>query len=177
MKTYIFFLVMLSLFSSCQENPLGSKPKAGSNFHPGLGAPPRITSISPNQGSIIGGTNITISGTGFTPDSVIKIGGYSCAQTTYNSSTRIVCLTSSSTVGTKNISVLNKDKQGHILPQSFTFIQESTGAPGFGVVSGGKRSTSASHMLQTTVGEPVNGQVMTGTTTQMRVGVQGILFE
>ncbi|MCM2348377.1 MAG: IPT/TIG domain-containing protein [Bacteriovoracaceae bacterium] len=177
MKKYFFLFVMLALLSSCQENPLGSNPKAGPNFHPGLNAPPRITSISPNQGAYIGGTNITLTGDGFQLGITVKIGNTNCSQITYHSATRVVCLTPAHTMGPKDIYVENKDKQNFSLASAYTYITNVSGTPGFGVGSGGQQAASASMRLNTTIGEALNSKVMTGATMQMRVGVQGILFE
>lgn len=176
MKSNVYLCLLLTLFTSCQENPLGSKATIGSNFYPGLGAPPQITLVSPNNGPSIGGTNITVTGTGFTLNSIIKIGGVPCGLKTYVSPTSIVCLTPPHTIGAKDLLIENSDGRKHVFAQSFNYISNVAGTPGFGIVSGGKKTTSASLSMQSTIGEPIIGETMTGVTTQLKVGVSGILF-
>lgn len=176
MRTTLYLMLIFTFFSSCQENPLGSATTVDANFHPGLDAPPKISSISPDQGPFVGGTNITLTGSGFTPESKIKMGGTACSQITYLSPASIVCLTPQHSMGVKDILIENKDGQKHTFSQSFTYISNVSGTPGFAIVSGGNSSGSTSLKMQSTVGEPVLGETMTGTTTQLRVGVSGILF-
>eukprot|EP00049_Salpingoeca_infusionum_P016727 m.345219 g.345219 ORF g.345219 m.345219 type:complete len:3928 (+) comp16139_c0_seq5:247-12030(+) len=58
---------------------------------------PVVTSISPRQGSSLGGTTVTLSGTGLpTGDPTVMINGYSC-DVSSASSTSIVCVTSKRT--------------------------------------------------------------------------------
>lgn len=174
----ILSIIVVSIFlTACQENPMGTKSSIGANFYPGLGIPPKIVSISPNKGPFVGGTNITLNGVGFTKGSRIKIGGTTCSQMTYVSPVRVICLTPQHTIGPKDIKIENADGQNETLTQAFTYISNIAGTPGFGIVSGGRISESTNLKLQSTFGDPLSGQTMTGVTTQLRVGVRGILFQ
>lgn len=175
-KSPCAFLVLTFLLTSCQENPLAGKSTVGSNFHPGIKEAPQILSVSPTQGPEIGGTNVTITGRAFQPTSLIKIGNINCAQLNYISSTTLVCLTPQHATGLKDVLVLNKDGQKFLKEKVFTYIANLSNSPGFGINSGGKPSTSTTMQMNSTIGDPIQGEVMTGTTIQMRVGVQGILF-
>lgn len=174
-KPYSLLFLMM-LLSSCQENPLAGKSTVAANFHPGIKAPPKITSISPTQGPYVGGTNITITGVAFQPTATVKIGELNCAQLTYVSQTTLICLTPQHTMGVKDVLIVNKDGQKDQKANAFTYISNVSSTPGFGINSGGKKAIGTTMQMDSTIGEPVQGEVMTGPTVQMRVGVQGILF-
>jgi hypothetical protein len=55
--------------------------------------PPTVTGISPNTGSALGGTTVTITGTGFTNVVYVSFGGYGAQSFTINSDTSITALT------------------------------------------------------------------------------------
>lgn len=175
MKTTIA-LFGLFFLSSCQNNPLGTESKSGSNFYPGLGIAPTISSISPNNGPVAGGTNITLTGRGFTSQSKIKIGGTLCTQTTFYSPTKAVCMTPSHTIGVKDISIENLDQQKSTLAAAYTYSSNILGKPGFGINSGGIRAVGTTVSLSPSIGEPIQGDTMLGVTTQLRTGVKSIIF-
>ena len=172
----ILFLFMISFATSCQENPLGKKVNIGSNFSPGLDAPPKIQSLSPTQGTNIGGTNISIRGTGLKISSKVKIGGIDCAQITFVSSTNLICLTPALNLGLKDISIENLDGQKFTVSSAFTIIANIASLPGMGIYSGGKTSQGSTLKLHSTIGSPILEETMLGTTVQLKVGVNGIIF-
>lgn len=55
--------------------------------------PPSITSVSPNNGPRTGGTRITITGSGFSAGSTVKVGGTNCLDPVLTGTTQIVCTT------------------------------------------------------------------------------------
>ena len=65
-----------------------------------------ISSISPNGGSIYGGTEVTISGNGFSSinNTQVRFGSSAC-QITSLSVTSLTCVTSSSTAGQVNVQI------------------------------------------------------------------------
>ncbi len=166
----------LLLLSSCQNNPLGTESKSGANFFPGLGLAPLISSVSPNNGPIAGGTNITINGKNFTSRTKVKVGGISCSQITFYDPTRIVCMTPSHSLGIKDIYIENVDQQKFTLSGVFTYVSNINGIPGFGISSGGQRAVGSTMSMTSVMGEPIQSETMLGVTTQLRVGVGGILF-
>jgi hypothetical protein len=71
-------------------------------------AAPTITSISPNLGSVNGGTNVIITGTNFTGSTAVTFGGTNATTYTVNSDTQITCVTPSrDNVGTVSVVVTN----------------------------------------------------------------------
>jgi hypothetical protein len=55
--------------------------------------PPIVTGISPNTGTALGGTTVTITGTGFTNVVYVSFGGYAAQSFTINSDTSITVVT------------------------------------------------------------------------------------
>ena len=68
--------------------------------------PPTLSGIQPASGPTAGGTNVTISGSGFVSPATVTIGGNSCSVTS-SSATSIRCQTSSMAAGAQNVVVTN----------------------------------------------------------------------
>jgi hypothetical protein len=71
-------------------------------------AAPTITKLSPKSGSTAGGTSVTITGTGFTPDATVSFGsGNAATSVTYVSSTELIAVSPphSATSGFVNVTV------------------------------------------------------------------------
>ncbi|XP_078395885.1 PKHD1 like 1, tandem duplicate 1 [Cetorhinus maximus] len=79
-----------------------------------------VTNISPSLGSTEGGTILTISGYGFTPNSMVLVGGRSCLLLT-ESPVEKKCSTPAGPVGVSNISLI-ADGISNTVPFSFTYI-------------------------------------------------------
>ncbi len=86
--------------------------------------PPTITTVTPSQGSISGGTNILITGTNFdtaNPNDIsITLGTETCTRISSNATT-ITCRTSSSSAGVVNVVIENPDGQTAVLALGFTY--------------------------------------------------------
>jgi hypothetical protein len=54
--------------------------------------PPTVTGVSPNSGTALGGTTVTITGTGFTNAVYVSFGGYAAQSFTVNSDTSITAV-------------------------------------------------------------------------------------
>src|SRR4051794_10795133 len=65
---------------------------------------PVVTGVAPNQGSTAGGTPVTISGSGFTGATAVKVGAALASGMTVLSSTQITAITPPGT-GTANVTV------------------------------------------------------------------------
>ena len=91
-------------------------------------AAPTVTSITPTTGSTVGGTSVTITGTGFSSGATVSIGS-SCSSITVVSATSITCTTGSSTAGAKNVVVTNSDTQSGTLTSGFTYQAPDTTPP------------------------------------------------
>ena len=92
---------------------------------------PTITSISPDNGPIAGGTNVTITGTGFENGATVKIGGVTCAIVSVTA-TQIVCTTGAHAAGDVNVRVDNPDEQYDVLTDGFTYEGNGGGGNGGG---------------------------------------------
>ena len=69
-------------------------------------APPTITSLSPSSGLTLGGTSVTIKGTGFdSPDTAVWFGGTKALSCTVDSGTQITAVTPASSAGTVRVAV------------------------------------------------------------------------
>lgn len=97
---------------------------------PGSAAGPTITSISPNSGSVNGGTPVTITGTGFASGATVTIGGVAATNVAVASATQISATTGASgTPGTVNV-VVTVSGQSATLTGGFTYSSStSTPAP------------------------------------------------
>jgi len=96
---------------------------------------PTVDSISPDSGSIDGGTHVTITGTGFVAGAIVNIGspGPPCTDIVVVSSTEITCVTQSDSAGPADVVVLNPD------------TGEGTLVGGFNYAVGGYMTTNTNH--------------------------------
>jgi len=85
------------------------------------GPAPTVTSVTPNSGSTLGGTDITITGTGFSAGVTVKIGGVP-ATVGVVTSTTIATTTPAGTVGAKDIVVTNTDSQTVTATGLFSYV-------------------------------------------------------
>lgn len=85
---------------------------------------PTVTGVSPNHGTIAGGTSVTVTGTGFNaawPGPVL-FGASTATSVVVVSPTEITCVTPAATGnGTCSVSVVNGDNQVGDLASAFTF--------------------------------------------------------
>jgi hypothetical protein len=90
---------------------------------------PTVTSISPNSGTINGGTVVSITGTGFLGGATVSVGGSAATGVTVVNSTSITATTPAHAAGTVNVIVTNSDTQSGTLTQGFTYTTVSNPAP------------------------------------------------
>ncbi len=101
---------------------------------------PSVTAISPNSGSINGGTAVSITGTGFLAGATVRLGGTAATGVTVVSSTSITATTAASAAGAADVVVTNTDSQNGTLTQGFTYVAPPTVtavSPSSGPPSGG----------------------------------------
>ena len=109
---------------------------------------PAVTSISPNSGTINGGTVVSITGTGFLGGATVSVGGSAATGVTVVNSTSITATTPAHAAGTVNVIVTNSDTQSGTLTQGFTYttIQSGTDADrDLARVRNGRRWYSSDH--------------------------------
>src|SRR6202142_3523065 len=86
---------------------------------------PTVTSISPNSGTINGGTAVTVRGTGFLTGATLKLGGTAATSVTVVNSTTISATTPAHAAGATSVVVTNTDAKSGTLNNGYTF----TGPP------------------------------------------------
>jgi hypothetical protein len=82
---------------------------------------PTVTSIWQNTGPITGGTNVTITGTGFVSGATVSFGGSACGSVSVTNPTSLTCTTTSHAAGIVSVTVTNVDTQSVSFPTSFTY--------------------------------------------------------
>ena len=95
---------------------------------PGSAAAPMITSITPDSGSVNGGTPVTIVGTGFSSGATVTIGGVAATNVSVGGATQINATTGATgTPGTADV-VVTVGGQSATFTGGFTY-SSSTGTP------------------------------------------------
>lgn len=105
---------------------------------------PTVISVTPTTGSTLGGTTLTVNGSGFISNVVtsVSIGGASCAVQAAPpvTASQLTCITSSNTQGLKDVVVTNaNDGQSGTLTGGFTYYPPPTitaVTPSYGPVAG-----------------------------------------
>ena len=82
--------------------------------------PPAITGVSPTNGSALGGTVVTITGSNFISGAAVSFGGVAAASVTFNSSSQLVATTPALSAGVVNVQVTNPDSQSATTTNAFT---------------------------------------------------------
>ena len=109
---------------------------------PGFVPTPRLTAISTTSGPTSGGTSITITGTGFTPDTRVSFGSSEAKSFTVISSTQVTAVSPAEPGGTVDVTVTNSggtsatssaDKFTFIAPPTVTGVSPSSGPLAGGV--------------------------------------------
>jgi formylglycine-generating enzyme required for sulfatase activity len=124
-----------------------------------------ITSITPNQGCIIGGTQITITGTYLGSTSAVTIGGTSATSFTVINQNTVQAATPAGTEGPANVGVTTA--AGTITAtQQFTYMPASVSsiAPNTGITTGGFQITITGAYLALTTGVSIGGAPCTAVT-------------
>ncbi|MGH9557039.1 MAG: beta strand repeat-containing protein, partial [Terriglobales bacterium] len=125
------------VWSGC-GGPGGDPPKA---FTTG----PAIASITPNSGASTGGTNITITGTGFSSGARVFLGAMEATGVTVLSGGQITAVTPAQASGSVTVEVRNRGTGGSaFLSNGFTYtagIAISSISPNSGSINGGASVT------------------------------------
>ncbi len=102
--------------------------------------PPVLTSVSPANGPVQGGTLITLTGTDFLPGASVRLGGVPAFAVTVTSPTTATALTNSNAAGVVDVVLTNPDLQTSTLAAAFTYDPAPTLAsisPISGTTTGG----------------------------------------
>jgi len=107
-------------------------------------APPEITTVTPNSGTTLGGTSVTISGRFFGSGATVTIGSVPCASMSVDFSSQITCVSPAHAAGVVDVVVTNSDGQSDTLASAFTFVEPPTVtsiSPATGTTGGGTTVT------------------------------------
>jgi hypothetical protein len=93
-----------------------------------------VTSVSPNFGTVTGGTNVTINGTNFAAGAAVTFGGTAATNVVVVSSIKITAKTPVHVAGAVNVTVTNTDTSTGTLTNGYTYNAQVGDANGDGVV-------------------------------------------
>ncbi|MHB8799704.1 MAG: IPT/TIG domain-containing protein [Thermoanaerobaculia bacterium] len=136
--------------------------------------PPTIVSASPSTGTTEGGTQVTISGTGFQTGATVTFGGTSATNVNVSSTTTLTATTPARAAGTVTIAVSNPDGGSGSLTDGYTYVAPPLSVTGItprtGVTSGGTLVTVSgtgfvSGATVTFRGAPATGVVFQNSTS------------
>lgn len=105
--------------SGLDFGPAGEPGQVTITFIPGPA--PTVSSISPSSGARAGGTNVTITGTGFQSGATVTIGGASATSVTVVDDTQITAVTPVGGSAAANVVVTNVDTQFATLVGGFVY--------------------------------------------------------
>ena len=86
-----------------------------------LQAPPSVSAVAPNSGSTLGGTVVTVTGTGFQTGAVVRFGGTAATNVSVSNSTTLVATTPAHAPGAVTVQIVNADTQSGSLANAFTY--------------------------------------------------------
>ncbi len=84
--------------------------------------PPTVTAIDPTTGESAGGTDVTITGTGFTSDLTVEFGGVPATVVTLVDAQTLVATTPAATDGAVNVTVTSGTFGSIVAPEQFVFF-------------------------------------------------------
>ncbi len=152
-------------------NTSGTNGTGTYTFNP----PPTISSISPNSGSTLGGTVVTVTGTGFLAGANVSLSG-SLLILSSVTSTQIVGTTQSHVAGAVNVTVTNPDVQSATLPGGFTYVPPptvSSVSPNAGSSGGGTFATVTGTGFLAGATVTLGGTLLTGVTVVSSTTITG----
>ena len=124
--------------------------------------PGTITSVTPLQGSILGGTQITINGTTLGGTLAVEVGGVACTSLQVLSTTLVKAVTPAGTAGEVAITVISAAGTG-FAPSPYTYVQNSIASvtPNQGGFSGGNAITITGAFLNGATSVRIGGVACT----------------
>ena len=85
-------------------------------------APPTVTSVTPNTGSISGGADVAIAGANFVSGATVTFGGVAANPVAFISSTSLIATIPAHAAGMVDVVVTNPDTQIGTLENGFTYL-------------------------------------------------------
>jgi hypothetical protein len=133
-----------------------------------LGAAPGVTGVTPNNGPIAGGTNVTVSGSNFVTGATVTIGGTAATSVTVVNATTITATTPAHAAGAVAVVVTNPDAQSGTLANGFTYLGPAPGVtsvtPSSGPIAGGTSITVSGSNFVTGATMTIGGTAATNVT-------------
>ena len=83
-----------------------------------------VTSVSPNFGTVTGGTNVTVNGTNFAAGATVTFGGTAATNVVVVSGIKITAKTPAHTAGVVNVTVTNTDTSTGTLTSGYTYTAQ-----------------------------------------------------
>lgn len=104
--------------------------------------PPTVTSVAPANGTSLGGTSVTITGTGFSAGARATFGGTAATSVVVSSATSITAVAPAHSAGVVDVVVTNLDNQAGTLAASYTYVAAAaptvtSASPSSGTTGGG----------------------------------------
>lgn len=130
--------------------------------------PPRIDTITPDEGPTFGGDIVTLIGAGFLPGMLVRIDGTACGTVEVVSDTRARCVSPPGERGAADVVVTNPDGQSNTRPGLYTYVGVSV-VPDHGLPVGFTRVVVRAAGLAPGVVVTFSGQVAAcerGSTTE-----------
>jgi hypothetical protein len=106
--------------------------------------PPTVSSVSPNSGSTLGGTAVTITGANFAAGATVTFGGAAGTNVVVVNSTTITATTPAGSAGAVTVTVTNPGSQSGSLTNGYTYVVVPTVtsvSPNSGSTAGGTAVT------------------------------------
>ena len=153
------FFYQVSAVNSVGEGAK-SNELSGTATAPPPAPAPTVTSVSPASGPTLGGTSVTISGSGFVSGASASLGGSALAGTIVVNATTITGTPGAHAAGAVNVVVTNADAQTGTCAGCYTYADT---APVISGVSASPNKTSAKITWRTNV--PADSQVEYGRTS------------
>jgi virginiamycin B lyase len=83
---------------------------------------PRILSVFPDEGPAVGGTKVSVVGSGFTEDMNVAVGGAGCVNIKLGSSQTLTCTTTRAQPGRSDVTAIPKNLQSWSLKNGFNYL-------------------------------------------------------
>jgi IPT/TIG domain len=123
-----------------------------------VGPAPKVTSLSPVQGSTAGGDTVTITGTDFAAGRKVTFGNLD-ATTVSSTPTSITVTTPPHAAGKVDVAVINEDQQQHVIKDGFEYVEP---VPGGGADAGADATTGAAATGAAATGEEQDIEAVDG---------------
>lgn len=105
---------------------------------------PTVTNVALSAGALAGGTNVTVTGTGFLANATVDFGGSDCAVFGAINPTTITCTTTAHAAGVVDVVVTNEDTQTGTMSSGYTYQAAPSVvsvSPNSGLQAGGESVT------------------------------------